>query len=192
MDDNNQNNQVDDKLNQQNGTVEGNEGTGNVDTQTTKQNEGAFKVFQTQEDYQKAVDALMKSKLPSKEEMEEFKKYKESKKTDAEKAAEKETAYQKALTDVEEKDKTIAILRSGVSKDYEDFVQFTVSKMDGDFEENLTQFLKDNPKYLGKSENVDDDSNKNTTDGVSVKNMNNKKDTGVSAILKQKHPELFS
>lgn len=192
MDNENNNNQVDEKENQQNGTVEGNEGTGNVDTQTTNKKEGAFKVFQTQEDYQKAVDALMKSKLPSKEEMEEFKKYKESKKTDAEKAAEKETAYQKALTDVEEKDKTIAILRSGVSKDYEDFVQYTVSKMEGDFEENLTQFLKDNPKYLGKSENDDDDPKNNTTDGVSVKNMNNKKDSGVSAILKQKHPELFN
>lgn len=191
MDNENNNNQVDEKLNQQNGTVEGNEGTGKVDTQTTKQNEGAFKVFQTQEDYQKAVDALMKSKLPSKEEMEEFKEYKESKKTDAEKAAEKETAYQKALTDVEEKDKTIAILRSGVSRDYEDFVQYTVSKMDGDFEENLTQFLKDNPKYLGKSESDNDDP-RNNTDGVSVKNMNNKKDSGVSAILKQKHPELFN
>lgn len=191
MDNENNNNQVDEKLNQQNGTVEGNEGTGKVDTQTTKQNEGAFKVFQTQEDYQKAVDALMKSKLPSKEEMEEFKKYKKSKKTDAEKAAEKETAYQKALTDVEEKDKTIAILRSGVSRDYEDFVQYTVSKMDGDFEENLTQFLKDNPKYLGKSESDNDDP-RNNTDGVSVKNMNNKKDSGVSAILKQKHPELFN
>jgi hypothetical protein len=191
MDNENNNNQVDEKLNQQNGTVEGNEGTGKVDTQTTKQNEGAFKVFQTQEDYQKAVDALMKSKLPSKDEMEEFKKYKESKKTDAEKAAEKETAYQKALTDVEEKDKTIAILRSGVSRDYEDFVQYTVSKMDGDFEENLTQFLKDNPKYLGKSESDNDDP-RNNTDGVSVKNMNNKKDSGVSAILKQKHPELFN
>lgn len=191
MDNENNNNQVDEKLNQQNGTVEGNEGTGKVDTQTTKQNEGAFKVFQTQEDYQKAVDALMKSKLPSKEEMEEFKEYKESKKTDAEKAAEKETAYQKALTDVEEKDKTIAILRSGVSRDYEDFVQYTVSKMDGDFEENLTQFLKDNPKYLGKSESDNDDP-RNNTDGVSVRNMNNKKDSGVSAILKQKHPELFS
>lgn len=191
MDNKNNNNQADEKLNQQNGTVEGNEGTGKVDTQTTKQNEGAFKVFQTQEDYQKAVDALMKSKLPSKEEMEEFKEYKESKKTDAEKAAEKETAYQKALTDVEEKDKTIAILRSGVSRDYEDFVQYTVSKMDGDFEENLTQFLKDNPKYLGKSESDNDDP-RNNTDGVSVKNMNNKKDSGVSAILKQKHPELFN
>lgn len=191
MDNENNNNQVDEKLNQQNGTVEENEGTGKVDTQTTKQNEGAFKVFQTQEDYQKAVDALMKSKLPSKEEMEEFKEYKESKKTDAEKAAEKETAYQKALTDVEEKDKTIAILRSGVSRDYEDFVQYTVSKMDGDFEENLTQFLKDNPKYLGKSESDNDDP-RNNTDGVSVRNMNNKKDSGVSAILKQKHPELFS
>ena len=191
MDNENNNNQVDEKLNQQNGTVEENEGTGKVDTQTTKQNEGAFKVFQTQEDYQKAVDALMKSKLPSKEEMEEFKEYKESKKTDAEKEAEKETAYQKALTDVEEKDKTIAILRSGVSRDYEDFVQYTVSKKDRDFEENLTQFLKDNPKYLGKSESDNDDP-RNNTDGVSVRNMNNKKDSGVSAILKQKHPELFS
>ena len=46
------------------------EETGTVDTQTTNQNEGkAFKTFQTEEEYQNAVDSILKTKLPSKDEM---------------------------------------------------------------------------------------------------------------------------
>lgn len=38
--------------------------------------------------------------------------------------------------------------------------------MDGDFKDNLEEFLKENPKYTQKSDNNSDN---NITDGVSVK-----------------------
>ena len=128
--------------------------------------------------------------MPSKERLEALEKYEESQKTAEQKQAEKETKYQKALSDLEEKNNYIAVLESGVSKEDSDYVLFKVSKMEGDFSENLDEFLKSNPKYLNTRKETDESDNK--TDGVSVKNNNgSKKDSGVTAILKQKHPELF-
>lgn len=145
----------------------------------------------TQEEYN-ALDKKLKEKYEKKYKDIDLKKYNEwleSQKTEEQKKAEKETAYQKAIADLEEKENYIAILESGVNKEDSDYVLFKVSKMDGDFKDNLEEFLKENPKYTQKSDNNSDN---NITDGVSVKNSNNsKKDDGVTAILKQKHPELF-
>lgn len=162
--------------------------TENTDTQTVKENEGAFKVFKTKEEYQKAVDSLMSSKLPKKEEVEEFKKWQESKKTEAEKQAEL-TKNNVDLTNrnnlLEQK---LLVSDVGVPKDYRDFVQFTVSQMEGNFEENLNDYLKDNPQYLAK-ENAIEESQKDS--GVPVAKNGQIAESGVTAILKQKHPELF-
>ena len=49
----------DNQENLKNNTAEGNEGAGKVDTQTTNKNEGkAFKTFQTEEEYQDAVNSI--------------------------------------------------------------------------------------------------------------------------------------
>lgn len=166
------------------------EETGDVGTQANEnkdEGKAAEKTF-TQEQVN-AMLAKEKKKMPSKEEMKAFKEWQESQKTAEQKQAEKETAYQKALSDLEERNNYIAVLESGVSKEDSDYVLFKVSKMEGDFEENLEEFLKSNPKYVNTKKETDESNNK--TDGVSVKNMNNRKDSGVTAILKQKHPDLF-
>ena len=55
--------------------------------------------------------------------------------------------------------------------------------MEGEFEENLTKFLKDNPKY----KESEPEGQKAT--GTQVKKINSQND-GVLGILASKHPEI--
>ena len=165
------------------------EGTGNVDTQTTNQNEekATEKTF-TQEQLNKIVKERLEKeqkKMPSKEELKAFKQWQESQKTAEQKQAEKEAEYQKTLNELNTLKQTNAVLEAGVNKDDADYVLFKVSKMEGDFEENLTKFLKDNPKYL--KQEVETTEHKAT--GTSVKSISSKND-GVLGILASKHPEI--
>ena len=194
MNEENKNNQDPNSVEDENQNIDG---TGNVGTQANENKDEGDAEKKGKTYTQDEVNSLLKKekekyqkKIPSKERMEALEKYEESQKSAEQKQAEKETAYQKALSDLAEKDNYIAVLESGVSKEDSDYVLFKVSKMEGDFNENLEEFLKSNPKYINqKQEKETDESGK--TDGVSVKNLNNKKDSGVTAILKQKHPDLF-
>ena len=128
------------------------EGAGNVDTQTTEKNEGKAEI-DVKAEAQKIADAMVAKKMknmPSKEELKAFKEWQESQKTAEQKQAEKEAEYQKTLNELNILKQTNAILESGVNKDDADYVLFKVSKMEGEFDENLAKFLKDNPKYLEK------------------------------------------
>ena len=126
-------------------------------TQTEEKTEETVKTF-TQEE----VNSMLrkeKQKAEKKYEGIDLKKYKEweeSQKTAEEKQAEKEAEYQKTLNDSQMKDKTIAILRAGVKSEDEDYVLFKVSKMEGEFEENLEKFLEQNPKFLNSSESKEE------------------------------------
>ena len=175
--------------NQNTNTEEGTnaEGTGNVDTQTTNQNEGQAneKTF-TQEELNKIVQERLdkeKKKMPSKEDLKAFKDWKESQKTEAEKQAEKEAKYQETLNELNTLKQTNAVLEAGVNKEDVDYVIFKVSKMEGEFEENLTKFLKDNPKY----KESEPEGQKAT--GTQVKKINSQND-GVLGILASKHPDM--
>lgn len=162
------------------------EGTGNVDTQTTNQNEGQAEKTFTQEELNKIVQERLdkeKKKMPSKEDLKAFKEWKESQKTEAEKQAEKDAEYQKTLNELNTLKQTNAVLEAGVNKDDADYVLFKVSKMEGDFDENLTKFLKDNPKY----KESEPEGQKAT--GTQVKKINSQND-GVLGILASKHPEI--
>ena len=163
------------------------EGTGNVDTQSTQKNEEqADKKIFTQEELNKIVQERLdkeKKKMPSKEDLKAFKDWKESQKTEAEKQAEKEAEYQKTLNELNTLKQTNAVLEAGVNKDDADYVLFKVSKMEGDFEENLTKFLKDNPKYKESEPEVP------KATGTQVKKINSQND-GVLGILASKHPEI--
>lgn len=115
-------------------------GTGEV-----TQPENEVKTF-TQEE----VDSMIKKrleKMPSKEELKSFKEWKESQKTLEEKQAEKELEYKNTLSRNTELENELKAFKAGVVKEDIDFVVYKVSKMEGDFEENLNQFLKENPKY---------------------------------------------
>ena len=163
------------------------EGTGNVDTQTTNQNEGQAEKTFTQEELNKIVQERLdkeKKKMPSKEDLKAFKDWKESQKTAEEKQAEKEAEYQKTLNELNTLKQTNAVLEAGVNKDDADYVLFKVSKIEGDFEENLTKFLKDNPKYLKQETQTEPKAT-----GTSVKSISSKND-GVLGILASKHPEI--
>ena len=78
-----------------------------------------------------------------------------------------------------------AILRAGITNQDEiEFICYKVGKMDGDFKENLSQYLADNPKYTKKQETK--------ATGIETKPQTVPQETGVTAILKSKHPELFN
>ena len=164
------------------------EGTGNVDTQTTNQNEGQAEKTFTQEELNKIVQERLdkeKKKMPSKEELKAFKDWQESQKTAEQKQAEKDAEYQKTLNELNTLKQTNAVLSAGVNKDDADYVLFKVSKMEGEFEENLAKFLKDNPKYL--KQELETTEPKAT--GAPVKSISSNND-GVLGILASKHPDM--
>lgn len=173
---------------QENNTVEGNEGTGNVDTQTTNQNEGKAEI-DVKAEAQKIADAMVAKKMkgmPSKEELKAFKDWQESQKTAEQKQAEKDAEYKEKDTKISELEKENAVLKAGVTDaDDVDYILFKVSKMEGEFEENLAKFLKDNPKYLEKELTKTEPK----ATGTSVKSISSKND-GVLGILASKHPDM--
>ena len=163
------------------------EGAGNVDTQTTNQNEGKADI-DVKAEAQKIADAMVAKKMkgmPSKEELKAFKEWQESQKTAEQKQAEKDAEYQKTLNELNTLKQTNAILEAGVNKDDTDYVLFKVGKMEGEFEENLAKFLKDNPKYL--KQKLETTEPKAT--GAPVRTISSKND-GVLGILASKHPEI--
>ena len=165
------------------------EETGEVGTQANenKVEEKAEKTY-TQADFN-AMDKKLKEKYEKKYsgiDIAKYKEWEESQKTAEQRQAEKEAEYV-------EKDKRIVLLENklklkdaNVSKEYEDFVLFTVSNMDGEFEDNLGQFLKDNPKYIKGQEVIE-----HKATGTPVQAMGSNEISGVSALLKAKHPELY-
>ena len=139
----------------------------------------------TLEEAQKMVNGALAKKLPPKEEMEAFKKWQDSQKTEADKQAETlkelETLRQEKLNTQREN----ALLKKGINEEDMDYVMFKVGKMDGEFDENLVEFLKENPKFTTKEEK-----SVASTTGVKTSGVDSK-DSGVTAILKAKHPHLF-
>lgn len=125
----------------------------------------------------------LKKGMPSKEELEAYNEWKESQK-------DQETKYQEALSKSNEKDNEISelkkerlILKSGITDDDDiDYIKYKVSKMEGDFEDNLKEYLANNSRFEKKETKAT---------GMQTKVSTVEKESGVSAILKAKHPELF-
>lgn len=122
-----------------------------VEVQTTSQNEQ--KTF-TQEEVN-AMILKAESKLNKKYEGVDLKAYnewKESQKTEAEKQSEilKENETLKAKL-LEAENKSV-VANAGVDSKFQKFVISEVSQMEGEFEANLTNYLKDNPQYLFQKE----------------------------------------
>ena len=154
-----------------------------TNTEEPKKEEKTF----TQEDFDKALQNAIKLKtkgIPSKEELKAYNEWKESQKTQQDK-------YDELVKKDGEKDTTISnlqkeneILKSGVTdSDDVEFILYKVGKMEGDFSENLKQYLADNPKYTKKQETK--------ATGVEQNHSTPTKETGVMAILKARHPEQF-
>lgn len=162
------------------------EETGKAVTQTEQKTEEAVKTF-TQDD----VNTMLKKekqKVEKKYEGIDVAKYKEwieSQKTAEQKQAEKDAEYAQKDTTISQLQKENAVLKAGVKEaDDIEFVLWKVGKMEGEFEENLAKFLKDNPKYLGQ------ELEERKATGAPVRTISSE-DNGVKAILRAKHQDLF-
>lgn len=137
------NQEVDEKATEKKETVE--------ETTETKQEEVKEEKTFTQAELDDIVEkrlAKVKKGIPSKEELQQYNQWKESQKTEAEKNAEKEKENQKILAERDNLKRENLLLRKNVKLEDIDYVLFKVSKQEGEFEDNLEQFLTDNPKYL--------------------------------------------
>ena len=164
------------------------EETGKVDTQSTNKTEEVVKTF-TQEE----VNSMLKKEKQKAEkkyegiDIEKYKDWVESQKTAEQKRAEKDAEYKQKDNTISELQKENAVLKAGIKNvDDVDYILFKVSKMEGDFEENLAKFLNDNPKYTKGQELTE-----HKATGAPVKSMGSTNESGVKAILKSKHPELY-
>ena len=150
--------------------------------QPVEKNEKTF----TQEEVN-AMLAKEKNKMPSKEDLKAFNEWKESQKTEAEKQTERAQEFAKLQAEKDSLEQLTKIYDAGVTgKDNVEFIQFKVSKMEGDFDENLKAYLDEHPKYLQK----ETDEEAPQTTGASVKKISNNAEDGVTAILKAKHPDI--
>lgn len=167
------------------------EETGTVDNTQTTENKTEGAEIDVKAEAQRIADGMVAKKMkgmPSKEELKAFREWQETQKTAEQKQAEKEAEYQKTLAEKEEVVRENQAFKAGVNSDDVEYVVFKVSKMDGDFEENLKDFLKENPKYLEKQEEQETAS-KDT--GVASKGVATHEESGVMSILKQKYPEIY-
>ena len=159
------------------------EGTGEKTNVATEQKVEVEMI--SKEEAQKMVNSALAKKLPPKEEMDAFKQWKESQKTEADKQAETlkelETLRQEKLNTQREN----ALLKKGINENDIDYVMFKVGKMEGEFDENLVEFLKENPKFTTKEE-----TKKPETTGIKTTGVESK-ESGVTSILKAKYPERF-
>lgn len=161
------------------------EETGDAVTQTDTKTEEAVKTF-TQEE----VNTMLKKEKQKAEKKYEgidiakYKAWEESQKTAEQKQAEKEAEHQKTLIELNTLKQTNIILAEGVKNDDVDYVLFKVSKMEGEFEENLAKFLKDNPKFLGQ------ELEEHKATGAPVKTLGSNQNDGVLSILANKHKDI--
>ena len=128
-------------------TVETVEKTEVSGEQPVEKNEKTF----TQEEVN-AMLAKEKKKMPSKEDMKAFNEWKESQKTEEDKKNEillENETLKKQLLIAENKS---VVANAGVDSKFQKFVLSEVSLMDGDFEENLKNYLKENSQYLVNNE----------------------------------------
>lgn len=161
-------------------TVETVEKTEVSGEQPVEKNEKTF----TQEEVN-AMLAKEKKKMPSKEDMKAFNEWKESQKTEEDKKNEillENETLKKQLAYAENKS---VVANAGVDSKFQKFVLSEVSEMEGEFEDNLKDYLKDNPQFLINKVEAP------KTNGVATKKISDDADDGVTAILKQKHPDLF-
>lgn len=160
--------------------------TENAETQTAE--EKVEKTFATQEDFNEALKKEVARKtrnLPSKEDLKAFNEWKESQKTETEKSLEKDKKIETLEKQLAYAENKSVVANAGVDSKFQKFVLSEVSELEGDFEDNLKDYLKENPQFLiSKVETP-------KTNGVATKKISEDADDGVTAILKAKHPDLF-
>lgn len=162
--------------------------TGKVENTDTTENNGVDEEMVTKAEAQKMADAMVAKKLkgmPTKEELAEYKKWKDDQKTAEEKRAEQEERYRQIEAENTSLKHEREILNKGVKTKDVDYVLFKVNKMEGeDFGENLDKFLEENPEYLAST------GSKKSNDGAPVKRSTEPASASVADILKKRNPNL--
>lgn len=139
-------------------------------TQTEKKTEEKEEKTYTQEEYN-ALDKKLKAKYEKKYEGIDIAKYQEwveSQKTEEQKKQEEIIKNQKLQDENNFNSQIIEVMKKGLDYDTAEFVQFKVSKMDGDFNENLEAYLKEHPQTTKTEEK------KSVTTGFSQTGTNEK------------------
>ena len=137
---------------------------------------------------QAEVDEIVKNRLakekkgiPSKEELTKYNEWKESQKTQEDKYNDLVKLNDQKDTEISNLQKENKVLKAGITdQDEIEFIVYKVNKMEGNFEENLKNYLV-NSKFVEKDEKAT---------GIENKSNNVAKDDGVMAILKAKHPDI--
>ncbi len=123
-----------------------------------KTKKDAEKTF-TQAEFEKALKSALAKRLPSKEEREQFEHWRESQQTLEEKLSvlrvqntrlteELEKTKRENFEAVEKLKHENTIIKAGVERDAVEFVQYKVEQMEGDFDENLQDYLKEHKRYI--------------------------------------------
>lgn len=157
-------------------------------TETTEETVETGKTF-TQDEVNALIESRLaraKKQMPAKEELDAFKTWKESQKTEAERLAQREKEFHEIMSERENIKRENIVLRSGVDHEHADYVLFKVSKLDGDFDENLKVFLTENPKYLTAN-----NAGKLNTGVIVNKMMTSGEEDGALSILKSRHPNYY-
>ena len=165
--------------------VENTETTENTEPTAKQKSEKTF----TQSEFREALknEVARKTKnLPTKEELKEFNDWKESQKTEAEKHSETVKENEALKSRIIELENMQEFANAGVDKKFQKFVLSEISSAEGNFEDNLQEYLKNNPQFLNKA----GEEKTTETTGVEVKKLNTE-DDGVISILKKRHPEAF-
>ena len=160
--------------------------TENAETQTAE--EKVEKTFATQEDFNEALKKELARKtrnMPSKDELKAFNEWKESQKTETEKSLEKDKKIETLEKQLAYAENKSVVANAGVDAKFQKFVLSEVSELEGDFEDNLKDYLKENPQFLIQKAETP------KTNGVATQKISEDADDGVTAILKAKHPDLF-
>lgn len=118
---------------------------------------------------QEEVNAMLakeKGKMPAKEELQAFNEWKESQKTTEQKRQEEIIKNQNLQKDNNFKTQIIEIMKKGLDYENAEFVQFKLSKMDGDFEKNLESYMKTHPSTKEEKKSISTGFSMNKTNTV--------------------------
>ena len=108
----------------------------------------------TQEDLETAVEnrLIRERKLREKDpDYKAFKQWQQSQQTEAEKQAEKEQEYNRALNENALLKAEKKVISADVKPEFSEFVTSKVLAMGDDFEKNLADYKKNNPHFFGET-----------------------------------------
>ena len=143
-------------------TLESDKKTEGAGEQFAEKNEKTF----TQEEVN-AMLAKEKKKMPSKEEMKAFNEWKENQKTNEEKYAEVLKENEKLKNDLAYAENKSVVANAGVDSKFQKFVLSEVLALEGNFEDNLKNYLKENSQYL-----INNEAKSSNSTGIPQNNAN--------------------